>query len=90
MVVALGRSVAQIAIALKMELLQIIRRVSTGRRVCQKALLTPAMPPLLDRTQIGEEVECAADLLDRVAEPVGRARIVAGLDVAPILLDQRT
>ena len=89
MVVALGRSIAQIAIGLKMEFLQIIGRISARRRVCQNALLTSAIPPLLDRTQIGKEVERAADLLQRVPEPVGRGRIVAGLDVAPILLHQR-
>src|ERR1700730_561060 len=90
MVVALGGRLAQIPISLKMEFLQIIRRIPTSRRVCQKALLTSAMPPPLDCTQIGEEVECAADLLQRLAEPVARGRIVAGLDVAPILLHQRT
>ncbi len=89
MVVALGGSIAQIPISLKMEFLQIIRRVSTRRRVCQDALLASAMPPLLDRAQIGEEVERAADLLQRIAEPVSWGRVVAGLDVAPILLHQR-
>src|SRR5207237_4107277 len=89
MIVALGGSIAQIPIGLKMEFLEIIRRISTGRRICQNALLTSAMPPPLDRAQIGEEVECAADLIQRVAEPVGRRRIVAGLDVGPILLYQR-
>src|ERR1700720_1309101 len=90
MVVALGGSIAQIPISLKMEFLQVIPRMPAGRRVWQKALLTSALPPPLDRTQIGEEVECAADLLQRPAEPVARGRIVAGLDVAPILLHQRT
>ena len=72
-----------------MEFLQIIGWISTRRRVRQNALLTSAMPPLFDRTQIGEEIQCAADLLQRLAEPVGRGRIVAGLDVAPVLLHQR-
>src|SRR5580700_9222081 len=89
MVVALGRSIAQVPIGLKMEFLQIIRRISTGRRMCQNALLMFAVPPLFDRPQIDKEVDCAAELLQRLAEPVARGRIMAGLDVAPILLQQR-
>src|SRR5580704_1631183 len=89
MVVALGRSIAQEPIGLKMEFLQIIRRISTGRRIGQNALLMFAVPPLFDRPQIGKEVDCAAELLQRLAEPVARGRIISGLDVAPILLQQR-
>src|SRR6516165_2953767 len=86
MVVALGRSIAQVPIGLKMEFLQIIRRISTGRRMCQNALLMFAVPPLFDRPQIGKEVDGAAELLQRLTEPVARGRIIAGLDVAPIQL----
>src|SRR5271165_345261 len=86
MVVALGGSTAQISIGLKMEFLQVVARISTRRHPCQHALLAPAMAPLFDRAQIGKEIESAADLLERLAEPIGRRRIVTGLDVAPILL----
>src|SRR5216683_8453120 len=88
MVVALGRSAAQIAVALKVKFLQVVGRVPTTRHLRQQALLARAMPPFLNRAQIGEKIEGAADLVDWVAEPVGRRHVIACLYVAPILLDQ--
>ena len=41
------------------------------------------------RPSIGKEVDRAAELLQRLADPVAGGRIIAGLDVAPILLQQR-
>src|SRR5260370_10962126 len=88
MVVALGGSAAQIAVALKVKFLQVIGRVPTTRHLRQQAVLGRAMPPFLNRVQIGEKIEGAADLLNWVAEPLGPPPAIARLDVAPLLLDQ--
>src|SRR6185436_4939085 len=60
------------------------------RHVRQPVFLAPTVASLFDRAQIGKEIESATDLLEWLAEPIGRRRVVAGLDVAPILLYKRS
>jgi len=50
MVIAFGGRAAQITVALKMELLQVIARVGAGRHFAQNSLLLRAVPPSLDGT----------------------------------------
>src|SRR5215472_4180756 len=87
-VVALGRSPAQITICLEMKFLPVIGRIMLGHGFGQKALLGSAVPSLLDRFQIGKEIDRATDLCERIAEPIRRRCIVSGLDVAPILREE--
>ena len=88
MVVALGRGAAQITVALKMEFLQIIARISAAWHLTQTALLARTVPPSLDGAQVSEEIGDAAQRLERAAELVRRGKVIPCLDVAPILLDQ--
>src|SRR5215471_12008746 len=87
-VVALGRSPAQITICLEMKFLPVIGRITLGRSFGQKALFGSAVPSLLDRFQIGKEIDCATDLCERIAEPIRRRCIVSSLDIAPIPRDE--
>src|SRR5215469_7946868 len=72
-----------------MKFLPVIGWIAAGRCCGQQAFLGPAVPPFLDRFQIGEEVDRATDLRERIAESVLRHRIVSGLDIAPVLRDER-
>src|SRR6516162_8338971 len=88
MIVALGGSIAQIAVALKMELLQVVARVWAGWHFAQKTFLGCAVTPSLDGAQIGKKISSATQRLERAAEVILRARVISRFDVAPILLDQ--
>ena len=89
MVVPFGGGEAQIAVALEMEFLQIIARIVAGRRRVEQALLAAAVPPRIDRREIDEEVGGAIERRDRIADILGRERVISGLDVAPVLGEQR-
>src|SRR5271169_4530459 len=88
MVIAFGGGATQITVALKMELLQVIARVGAGRHFAQNSLLTCAVPPSLDGAQVNKKIDCPTHGLDGAAEAARRLRVIPGLDVAPILLEQ--
>ena len=71
-----------------MELLQVIARIAAGWHFAQKALFGGTVPSSFYGAQVGQEIDSATHRLEGVAEPVRRGRVVAGFDVAPILLDQ--
>ena len=88
MVVALGGGATQIAVALKVELLQVVARVRAGRHFAQNTLLGRAVPPVLDGSEVRKKVDSPAQRLEGAAEAILRARVVPRFDVAPILLDK--
>src|SRR6267378_2307048 len=88
MIIASSRGAAQIPVALKMELLQIIGRVAAIRDFGQTALLARAVPPPLDGAQVSEEISGAAQRPEGAVGSIRRGQVVAGLDILPVLLDQ--
>ena len=71
-----------------MKFLQVVARVISGGRLVQKPVAGRSVAPLVDRAEIGEKISRATQRSDWAADPVGRRRVVPGLDVAPVLLDQ--
>src|ERR1700730_371725 len=88
MIIASSRRAAQIPVALKMEILQIIERVAAVRDLCQPARLGRAVPPPLDGAQVSKEISGTTQRPEEVVGPVRRGQVVAGLDISPVLLDQ--
>src|SRR5215469_14957864 len=62
--------------------------ITAGRRRCQQTLLAGAMPPFFDGSEIVEKIGGPPDSREGIAQPVERGCIIAGLDIAPVLLDQ--
>src|SRR5215469_9175206 len=87
-VVALGRSPAQITICLEMKFLPVIGRITLGRGFGQKALFGSAVSSLLDHFQIGKEIDGATELRERISDPIRRRCVVSSLDIAPIPRDE--
>src|SRR6266478_9449804 len=88
MIIASSRGAAQIPVALKMELLQIIGRVAAVRDLGQTAHLGRAVAPPLDGAQVSEEISGATQRLEGAIGSVRRGQVAAGLDISPVLLDQ--
>src|SRR5262249_12909474 len=84
----LGRAGAEIAIGLKVEVLQVITRVPTRRRVAEHLARVACLAPLLDPAEIGKEAARAAQPRQWVRHKLGRQAIVARGDVAPVTLEQ--
>src|SRR5262249_21919251 len=87
MIIASSRGAAQIPVALKMELLQIIGRVAAAWDLGQMAL-GRVVPPLLDGAEVSEEISGATQRLEGAIGPVRHRQVAAGLDILPVLLDQ--
>src|SRR3954468_19963778 len=87
-IVALGRRLAQIAVALEMEHAPVVARIAFGLLVAQQHLSGGAVPAGLDRAEIGEEIGGATQPFERIAAPILGRGVETGLDVAPVLLDE--
>ena len=87
-IVALGRGLAQIAVALEMEHAPVVVRIAFGLLVAQQHVRGGAVTAGLDLAQIGKEIGGAAQPVERIAAPVLGRGVETGLDVAPVLLDE--
>ena len=70
MIVALGRSLAQIPIALEMEFPPVIGRVTPRLRLGQQDIGSLAVAARLDRAEIGKEIDGPAQTGERIATPI--------------------
>ena len=90
MIVDCSRVGRKPAIGLKMEVLQIVARVTRPIGLIQNFVVPAAMPPPLDRAQIPKVARRTAESPHRLLQQVVRHAIETGIDILPVALQQPT